>query len=105
MTGQMANLIAHKGRRSSIYFQGFKNFFQLWGYTAEIMLGLLLVYVPAINGGIGTRGLQFLHFGVPAVPFALWMMFYDEMRKLLVNRSADVKTGEKPGWWYRNYSY
>jgi len=42
---------------------------------------------------------------MPAVPFALIILFYDEMRKILVNRDADVKTGEKPGWWYRNYAY
>jgi len=72
---------------------------------SEVIVGLFIVYCPPVNGGIGTRDIQFLHFGVPAAPFALFLMFYDEIRKILVNRAANVKTGEKPGWWFRNYSY
>jgi len=54
---------------------------------------------------IGFRDLTFLHFGVPAAPFALFILFYDEMRKYLVNKAADVPEGDRPGWWMRNYAY
>jgi len=70
-----------------------------------VFCGLIMIYVPAINIGIGTRDVIFLHCGVPAAPFCLFLMFYDEIRKILVNRDGDVKPGQKPGWWYRNYAY
>jgi len=46
-----------------------------------------------------------MHYSIPGIPFALFIMFYDEMRKILVNKSADVPIGDKPGWWFRNYAY
>jgi len=72
---------------------------------SEVIVGLLIVYCHPVNGGIGTRDVIFLHFGVPAAPFALIILFYDEIRKILVNRAAEVKKGQKPGWWFRNYAY
>jgi len=105
VAGQAGNLIAHKGRRSSIFFQGLRNYFQLFGYTAEVVLCLCLAFIPGINSGIGTRDINFLHFGVPAVPFTLFILFYDEMRKFFIAKSLNVKDGEKPGWWYRNCSW
>jgi len=105
IVGQMGNLLCHKGRRSSIYFQGFSNYYQLWGLASEVVLALLFAYIPGLNYGIGTRDVSFLHYGFPAAPFSLFIMFYDEMRKILVNISAKVQEGEKPGWWARNYAY
>jgi len=103
--GQIANLISHKGRRSSIFFQGLQNYFQCFGISFEICLLFLITYVPGLHYILGTRDLQFLHFGMPALPFVLWILFYEEMRKILVNRSSNVPAGAKPGWWYRNYAW
>jgi len=106
MVTQIANLIANKTRRSSVYFQGLKNYYQMWGIAAEIIFALSLAYIPGIWTALGSRDVDFLHFGMPAVSFALFMLIYDEIRKYLIVQG--IKKGEKtgkPGWWYRNYCY
>jgi sodium/potassium-transporting ATPase subunit alpha len=103
--GQIANLLSHKGRRTSVYFQGLSNYFQSFAISFEVCLLFIVTYIPGLNYILGTRDLQFLHFGMPALPFVLFILFYEEMRKILVNRSLEVPRGEKPGWWYRNYAW
>jgi len=55
---------------------------------------------------MGTRDVTWYHFGLPALPFSLGILIYDETRKWIVLRSwKGVKDGEMPGWWARNFSY
>ena len=102
---QIGCLTANKARRTSIFYNGFKNFFQLWGIIAELIFCMILAYIPVLNTVLGTRDVRFLHFGLGGLPFALFILIYDEIRKLLISNSLkNVKEGEKPGWWYRNYN-
>jgi len=103
---QIANLVANKTRRGSVYFQGLKNYYQMWGIVAEIVFALCLAYIPGFWTILGTRDVDFLHFGMPAVAFALFMFLYDEGRKYLITSAiAKGEKSGKPGWWYRNYCY
>jgi len=103
---QLACLIVNKTRRGSVYFQGLKNFYQMWAMTIEIIFMLCLAYVPGLWTVMGTRDVSFLHFGIPAVTFSLFMLIYDEGRKYLITDGiAQGKNGQKPGWWARNYAY
>jgi len=103
---QWACLVANKTRRTSIFFHGFRNYYQFWGLMAETIFCILLAYIPGINDILGTRDIDFLMFGMAATPWALFMLIYDEIRKLLIARGLEgVRDGEKPGWWYRNYCY
>jgi len=106
MVTQIANLVANKTRRGSVFFQGLKNYYQMWGIVAEIIFTFALAYIPALWTVLGTRDVDFLHFGMPACAFALLMLIYDEGRKYLITKA--IREGErtgKPGWWYRNYCY
>jgi len=78
----------------------------MWAMTIEIIFMLCLAYVPGLWTVMGTRDVSFLHFGIPAVTFSLFMLIYDEGRKYLITDGiAQGKNGQKPGWWARNYAY
>jgi len=103
---QWGNAIANKTRRTSVYFHGTKNYFLLFGLVTETIFCLLLSYIPEINQALGTRPLDFLHFGAPALCFTCLILWYDEIRKILMGRSLKgIPDGGKPGWWYRNYGW
>jgi len=47
-----------------------------------------------------------MHFGLPALPFALGILFFDEIRKGLISYSCKgVKGDDMPGWWARNAAW
>lgn len=72
----------------------------LWGMMAETIFAFLLAYIPFLNTAMATRDVTWYHFGLPALPFSLGILIYDEVRKMLVLRSwKGVKDGEMPGWW------
>jgi len=53
-----------------------------------------------------TRGVDWMHFGLPALPFALGILFFDEIRKGLISYSCKgVKGDDMPGWWARNAAW
>lgn len=76
---------------------GFMNF----GLFFETALGAVLCYVPFINIALGTRDLQFEHFGLPAMPYFTVIFLYDETRKSLIRRHRE-KHNNEPGWLERN---
>jgi len=100
---QWANAINCKTRKTSVYFHGMRNYFQMWGLAAETIFCLALAYIPALNSVLGTRDVMFVHFGMAATPFALFELLYDETRKYLVVNWPKEKGSDKPNWWARNF--
>jgi len=79
---QWADLIACKTRKLSIYHQGMRNTVLNIGLVEETLLAILLSYIPALNV-LGTRPIRFVHW-MPAMPFAMIIFIYDEVRKYLI---------------------
>ena len=103
---QWSNVTVNKTRRLSIYFHGLRNHYMIWGLVIETIFAFILGYIPLLNTVMGTRDVNFYHFGLPALPFSLFILFYDEFRKFFIARSwKGVKDGEMPGWWARNVAY
>lgn len=96
---QWADIVACKTRTLSLRTQGMRNIMLNFGLLFETVLGALLCYVTPLNGPLGTAPLVFLHFGVPAIPFAVVILMYDEIRKYLLR-----SLGEK-NWVERNTYY
>ncbi|GIQ87426.1 hypothetical protein KIPB_009463 [Kipferlia bialata] len=94
---QWADAIITKTRRLSIVQQGvFSNRMLVLGWVFETLLALCIIYVPFFNTVLQTEPLQFKHMLV-ALPFALFIVCYDETRKGLL-RGKWIK----PESWFRN---
>ena len=83
----------------------------LFAIGSEIALVCLLAYVPQINNAIGTRGIQFIHW-LPAIPFAIFIFCFDEIRKGLMRATSEEKTDptsrqtiREMGWIEKNFAY
>jgi len=85
---QWADLMICKTRIKSLFTQGMTNIFMNWALLFETALGGFLVYSPVANTVTGTRSIKFLWW-LPAIPFAIWIYTYDELRKA----------------WIRNYRH
>lgn len=101
---QFYNSLACKSRKISLKDQGLKNYFMVFGWASEFVLCICLAYIEPINTVLGTRDLILPHFFLPAVPFGLLMLFYDELRKFLIRHypSDDPKHAN---WFERNVCY
>jgi len=96
---QWSDLMACKTRSLSITTQGMRNGWMNFGLVFETCLGLLLCYAgKPINDGLGTRPIEFVHW-LPAMPFMLFILTYDEVRKYLMRSLG------KNNWFYRNTYY
>lgn len=86
----------------SIMTQGLQNTFMIFGWISEIALTFALAYIKPINKIFGTRDIQFTHFIMPSVPFAILFLVYDELRKFLIRVMPKDKLTNKPSWMERN---
>ncbi|XP_068094911.1 potassium-transporting ATPase alpha chain 2-like isoform X3 [Hyperolius riggenbachi] len=95
---QLADLLIRKTRRNSVFQQGlFGNKFLLMGLLSQIIIGAFLSYCPGMPYALKFCPLRAQYWFV-ALPFAILIFVYDEIRKLFIRRY--------PGsWWDRNMYY
>jgi len=70
----------------------------------EVLIGLIIGYVPRLNAGMGGRPLPFLQWGFPAVPFFILMVAYDETRKWGIRKMRKIRPHEV-SWLEKNTFY
>lgn len=80
---QWADLVACKTRTLSLKQQGMRNQMMNIGLIFETVLGAALCYIEGLNVPLGTRPLAFVHW-LPAMPFSILILSYDECRKFLL---------------------
>ncbi|PIN68653.1 hypothetical protein COV94_03870 [Candidatus Woesearchaeota archaeon CG11_big_fil_rev_8_21_14_0_20_57_5] len=81
---QVADVLICRTRRQSIIHA--RNNPLIWaGIAVELCLVAIISYVPAANVFFQTQPLQLWHWLLP-VPFALVILFGDELRKYLARR-------------------
>ncbi|KAM9255743.1 potassium-transporting ATPase alpha chain 2 [Cariama cristata] len=95
---QVADLIIRKTRRNSIFQQGLFRNKVIWvGIFSQIGIALILSYGLGHVTALNFTPLRFQYWFV-AVPFAILIWVYDEVRKLFIRRY--------PGsWWDKNMYY
>jgi sodium/potassium-transporting ATPase subunit alpha len=109
---QFANMWFCKTRKLSLVHQGMRNNFMNWSVLSCVGISLLLMYCPYMDTLFGTRPITGWHFMVPAMPFAVWIFIFDEVRKYFV-RQGDSPTGRAIlgvketalGRWMYDHSY
>uniref|UniRef100_A0A7S1TAN1 Cation-transporting P-type ATPase N-terminal domain-containing protein n=1 Tax=Compsopogon caeruleus TaxID=31354 RepID=A0A7S1TAN1_9RHOD len=99
---QWADLVICKTRILSIFNQGMRNWVLNIGLVEETLLAIVLSYVPPISNGLKTAPLRFVHW-LPALPFSLMILLYDELRKAIMRRG--LKTGKGFGAWLYRFTY
>ncbi|CAJ1087527.1 sodium/potassium-transporting ATPase subunit alpha-1 [Xyrichtys novacula] len=82
---QWANLIICKTRRNSILQQGMKNHVLNFALVAETIFAVSLSYVPGMDAALRMYPLK-LWWWFIALPFALLLFLYDEVRKYFIRR-------------------
>ena len=81
IAAQICNLLCLKTRSLSITQHRQSNIITWWGIILEFFIGLLLTYIPLFNRTLFTRPLEWPHVFLPAVPFCLVLVLFDECRK------------------------
>lgn len=100
---QMGGLLVCRTRVLSLFTQPlWANKVLIAGLIQEVLLLVLLFYVPAIQRVFDTRPIRFVHW-LPAIPFSILIFVYDETRKFII-RQGDRK-GTKLGIWMRENTY
>lgn len=99
---QWADLICCKTRKLSLFSQGMRNQFMNFGLLFETLLGAGLCYITPLNGALGTRPIEFVHW-LNGMPFSIAILMYDETRKYLMRHLPGTK--ELPNWVERNTYY
>lgn len=82
---QIADLLVCKTRRLSLFQQGMRNWVMNCGLIFEVCLAGLIVYCPGLNDVFMMSPVEWYTF-VPAVPFAIIILAYDECRKYMIRK-------------------
>ena len=96
---QWTTLISCKTRKRSVFQQGMKNKYVNIGIIEETLLVILILYVPPLNFVFGTKQTSWKYWFIP-VPFALFMLTYDETRKWLMR-----KKNSRIAQWLEDFTY
>lgn len=93
---QIADLLICKTRSRSLFQQGMSNWVLNCGIIFEIVLAISIVYIPGLNTTFQMEPVEWYIF-LPAVPFAVIIVVYDEYRKYLIRKH--------PGGWVERETY
>jgi len=94
---QIADVMICRTRRESVFRKGLlSNRFVLIGILSELLLLANIVFNPLTHKIFGTHPLSPFELSL-SIPFALWIFFGDEIRKLLIRK--DVKLIERYFSW------
>ena len=105
---QWANLLCVKTKRVSIFYHGLRNKISIHGVLFETLLAILIGFCPGIDVGFGGRRARFIYWFFPGFPFFMWIVCYDELRKLAMRLESEKNKREKTGkvgWIERNTLY
>lgn len=95
--------IACKTRLVSLFSQGMYNMVQNYAIFQEVLLILLLVYVPFLQDAFGTRDLVGTDWAI-GIPFSIAIILYDEIRKYFLRDSGATEEGRK-GCFYQYFYF
>lgn len=87
---QIANVFVSRTRRQSILAKGFfSNRMVLLGIVSELTILAFIIFNPLVNTIFNTAPIS-MRYVLMAVPFALILLFVDELRKLGVRKNVKI---------------
>ena len=100
---QFTNVVAIRTKKLSVYYQGMKNRVLYGGLASELALTFVLSGWIFLHKPLGSRDVHFFHYGLPAIPFSIVQMVWEELRKYIIRNQKNPKN--KPNWMTRNSYY
>ena len=94
---QWACLLICKTRKNSLFQQGMRNCQLNFSLFFETALAAFLCYCPGMDTVLKMQSIKFLWW-LPALPFSLLILCYDEVRKLIMRKLP-------PGNWVERETY
>lgn len=94
---QAADLLICKTRRLSLFQQGMSNWVLNCGIIFSASLAAVIICTPGVNTLFKMQPVEWYVF-IPAIPFGLFIIFFDEIRKLCIRRFPN-------GYVYRETYY
>jgi sodium/potassium-transporting ATPase subunit alpha len=88
VVGQWANLLVCKTRRNSLFEQGMINKPLIIALYIETAICLFLCYCPGLQDALKFYPIHWSWWLCP-MPFALAMLVYSEVRKMIIRRIPD----------------
>jgi len=82
---QWGGLLVCKTRKLSLFQQGMRNSAINWSLIVETIITLLIIYCPGIQTVLGAHPIVG-YLWLPAMPFAVIIVIYDETRKWILRR-------------------
>ncbi|KAJ0397615.1 hypothetical protein P43SY_003499 [Pythium insidiosum] len=108
---QWANVLICKTRYLSLLTQGMENSVLNFGLMFEFMLCSVVAYAGFIHTIFATQNMRLVHW-FPALPFAIFIVVFDETRKFMMRATSRSvihrETGRMiryPGWLETNTYY
>ncbi|KAH9116766.1 hypothetical protein AeMF1_009336 [Aphanomyces euteiches] len=108
---QWSNVLICKTRFLSIRSQGLHNQVLMFGLGFEFLICALICYSSGFQTVFKTKTIRLNHWFI-AMPFAMFLFVYDEMRKYMIRSTSTVqvdpdsgKSVRTPGWVERNSYY
>ena len=92
MEAQWTDLLISKTRNVSLLTQGMTNWVLNSSLLFETLLALFLIYLPQLPTYIDIYPLE-PQWWVPALPFALLILFLDEFRRFVIRRYNTTSLG------------
>ena len=95
--------MACKTRRQSLFTHGIRfNYVMLFALCFETILAVFLCYVPGMQTAFQMMPIRF-EWWLPALPYAAFILLFDEGRKFFLRRQDPDATGR--GFVYRETYY
>ncbi|KAF5287486.1 hypothetical protein FQA39_LY04114 [Lamprigera yunnana] len=85
---QIADAFIVKTRRLSVFQHGMHNWVLNFGIIFELILAAFIIYCPGVNTAFQMEPVLWISI-LPAIPFALLIIIYDEMRKYFIRKYPD----------------
>lgn len=81
MVAQWANVLVVKTKRVSLFYHGLRNLKSIHGILFETCLAIAIAFIPGLDIAFGGRSVHVLHFFVPGLPFFIYIVLYNEIKK------------------------
>lgn len=94
---QWSDILICKTRRLSLFDHGMKNDQLNFGLFFETALAVCLIYLPMVRTLFMIENLRFIYW-LPAMPFAVLIVTYDELRKWLIRTYEGGWLDRKTYW-------
>lgn len=91
VTGQLANILINKTKKESLFRHGFGNHHMNMAMIVTLGIAAFLINCPGLNNAFSMYPMKGPWY-FPAIPFALFIFVYAEVRKLICRRF--------PNSWY-----